>query len=1040
MNRLSQFYKKYLAALFNTRAAAVYMLLFAGSIAVATFLENDYGTASAQKLVYKSTWFEVLLWLFSLTIIANIVKFRMLQQKKWALVLFHSAIIIILIGAGITRYLGYEGIMRIREGSSSNTFISSESYLKFRVDKQDRTYGFDESVLFATLGNNNWKQKYLIDSELIDIRVTEFIPNPVQEIIESDHGNPILKIVVPGRNGREEHFLSGGEIKSLGGTLFNFQDTVISGGFNIKYENDSLWFRSDDDLTQMTMATQTLDTIVGSSSELAWSPLAMRSLYSDGSSNFVFSEFYKKAEQITKSASSKETSESVKAVRLNISVNGTSQDLLLYESKGFVGNPKSLSFNNFNISASYGPKEIKLPFSIKLNKFILEKYSGTNTPSSYASEVQLIDTKNNVAQDYKIYMNHILNYKGYRFFQSSFDQDEKGTYLSVNHDYWGTLITYIGYALLTLGMLLVFFSKKTRFNVLRQKLKKVREANSTYFLLFFILFSTPVLKAQGQNSNSDTIPIHINEEHAAKFSHLLVQDYQGRVKPVHTMTRELLRKITKKQSWSGMNADQVILSLFANNEHWYDVKMIKLGKHQKIHKILEVSGKYASYSDFFDDEGSYKLQKESKEAFSTKPIDRGTFEKELLKLDEKVNIVQMMFTGSFLRLIPDDENTEKGWFANDVHSNNGNLLASKFFGAYNQGLQSALKTGDYSVVNKLLDELGKYQLKYGGETIPSAKKVNAEVFLNNSKIFNRLSLVYLLLGLIFLFSLFLSVFKPNLELKKLYIVLISLVFVAFGFHTLGLGLRWYVSGRAPWSNGYESMIYIGWTSTLAGLIFARRSFGGIAATMVLASTILLVSTLSFLDPEITPLVPVLKSYWLTIHVSLEAGSYGFLMLGALIGIINLILMMFLRPSNKTRVKAILKEMTYISEMTLIAGLFLVSVGTYLGGVWANESWGRYWGWDAKETWALITILVYAFILHMRLIPKMNGLFTYNVATIFGLGSVIMTYYGVNYYLSGLHSYATGDPVPIPSWVYIFVACIIVISAVAYIKKKKYKLS
>jgi cytochrome c-type biogenesis protein CcsB len=232
------------------------------------------------------------------------------------------------------------------------------------------------------------------------------------------------------------------------------------------------------------------------------------------------------------------------------------------------------------------------------------------------------------------------------------------------------------------------------------------------------------------------------------------------------------------------------------------------------------------------------------------------------------------------------------------------------------------------------------------------------------------------------------------------------------------------------------MIYIAWTSTLAGVLFTRKSFGGLAATMVLAGTILFVSTLSFLDPEITPLVPVLKSYWLTIHVSLEAGSYGFLMLGAIIGLINLVLMVFTTEKNKVQAKRIIQEMSYISELTLIGGLFMVTVGTYLGGVWANESWGRYWGWDAKETWALVTILVYAFILHMRLIPKLRGLFIYNVATIFGLASVIMTYYGVNYYLSGLHSYATGDPVPIPNWVYIAVASIIVLSIIAYIRKRK----
>ncbi|MGA0233845.1 MAG: cytochrome c biogenesis protein, partial [Saprospiraceae bacterium] len=198
--------------------------------------------------------------------------------------------------------------------------------------------------------------------------------------------------------------------------------------------------------------------------------------------------------------------------------------------------------------------------------------------------------------------------------------------------------------------------------------------------------------------------------------------------------------------------------------------------------------------------------------------------------------------------------------------------------------------------------------------------------------------------------------------------------------------------------------------------------------------------LSYLDPEITPLVPVLRSYWLTIHVSLIAGSYGFLMLGALIGLINLILFMFLSEGNKLRIKSVVQEMSYISEITLIGGLVMISIGTYLGGVWANESWGRYWGWDAKETWALVTILVYAFILHMRIIPKLNGLYIYNIAKLFGWASVIMTYFGVNYYLSGLHSYAAGDPIPIPTWVYISVASATIISILAYIQYRRFGLS
>jgi cytochrome c-type biogenesis protein CcsB len=330
----------------------------------------------------------------------------------------------------------------------------------------------------------------------------------------------------------------------------------------------------------------------------------------------------------------------------------------------------------------------------------------------------------------------------------------------------------------------------------------------------------------------------------------------------------------------------------------------------------------------------------------------------------------------------------------------------------------------------MVAELDQYQQKYGGAILPSEGTVNAELLLNKLNIFSRLTGFYALLGLAFLVMLFGSVFNPKLNLKS--ISKIAFWGLAFGFfmHTFGLGLRWYISGRAPWSNGYESLIYIGWTTTLAGLIFARKSLGGLTATTVLAATIMMVAGLSWLDPEITPLVPVLKSYWLTIHVSLEAGSYGFLVLGAIIGVLNLIFMIFANQKNGENVYRIIKEMTMISEMTLIGGLFMVSVGTYLGGVWANESWGRYWGWDAKETWALVTVLVYSFILHMRFIPGLRGLYAFNVATLFGWASVAMTYFGVNYYLSGLHSYAAGDPVPVPSFVYYIVGGLVIISLLA----------
>ena len=1028
--------KSYLSSLFNTRAAGLYIIIFAVVIAAATFIENDFGTSASQKVIFKSWWFELLLILFSVSIVVNIFKFRMIPQKKWPLLLFHSAIIIIILGAGITRYFGFEGMMHIRENYASNSFLSTDTHLKFKVSKGNKNYDFNEPVLFASLGNNNWSESYLIGNDLIEIKVKEFIPNPIQELRPSKDGKPTLKIVVAGLNGRENYFISSGETKRIRNVVYNFKKTELPGAINIDFINDSLLFKYNRPLTQLVMAVQKKDTIYPTGN---YSHLKLRSLYSDGTNNFVFSEFNKNADVKIESEAVKVKNESITALILDVSINGNSQEAIIYGSRGMPGRAKVLDFNDTSIALSYGSKDINLPFSIHLNKFILDKYPGTNSASSYASEVVLIDNRKDIKRDFRIFMNNILNYEGYRFFQSSFDKDEKGTYLSVNHDYWGTLISYIGYALLTIGLILTFFSKNTRFYQVIQKIKKIRAKSGTFVFLIFFTCTVSTSLAQSQDSNHYKTHV-VNKEHADKFSKLVVQDLKGRMKPMHTLSREIMRKLYRKEHFDGLNADQILLSMFVNGTAWNDAKIIKLGKHQDILKLLSISNDYASYRDFFNDQGDYKLRDEVRRVYDLNPKDRGVYEKELLKIDERLNILSMVFSGNLLKVIPITNDANNTWIARHNHGNDSHEshIANNFFNAYGLALKKGIDTKNYTDANNLLNELKDYQVKNGTAIMPSSTKINAEIFLNNFNIFNRLAAFYFCLSLGFLFFLFLSVFKPYIKLKKVYIILFTLVIIGFALHTIGLSLRWFVSGRAPWSNGYESMIYIAWTTTLAGILFTRKSFGGLAATMVLASTILLVSMLSFLDPEITPLVPVLKSYWLTIHVSLEAGSYGFLMLGAIIGLINLILMIFTTDSNKGRVKRIVTEMSFISELTIFGGLVMVSVGTYLGGIWANESWGRYWGWDAKETWALVTILVYAFILHMRIIPKLTGLFIYNVSTIFGLATVIMTYYGVNYYLSGLHSYATGDPVPVPKWVYIVVVIIIIISVLAYFRKRKYK--
>ncbi|MBT8298111.1 MAG: cytochrome c biogenesis protein ResB, partial [Maribacter sp.] len=391
--------KKYLSPLFNTRAAGLYILLFAAAIGTATFIENDFGTSAAQKVIYKSWWFELLLVLFAITIITNIFKFRMIQQKKWPLFLFHGAIIIILIGAGVTRYFGFEGIMHIRENNTANSFLSSNAFLKFKVNKNNETYDFDEPVLFASLGNNSWTEKYLIDGDLITIDVKEFIPNPKQMLTESIDGRATLQIVVSGANGREEYFISQGQTKRIRNVIYNFKNTRLPNAINIRFRNDSLQFHSDKTLTQMEMVTQRRDTLLPSGT---YKSLKLKSLYSDGVNNFVLADFKKKGKIHIVSENSKVRNESLTALLLDISVNGNSKEAYVYGSRGVEGRPQQLNFDGLDMAVSYGAKEISVPFQVKLNKFIMEKYPGTNSAASYASEVTLVDDAKSVNLDYRI--------------------------------------------------------------------------------------------------------------------------------------------------------------------------------------------------------------------------------------------------------------------------------------------------------------------------------------------------------------------------------------------------------------------------------------------------------------------------------------------------------------------------------------------------------------------------------------------------------------------------------------------------------------
>ncbi|MCC6817222.1 MAG: cytochrome c biogenesis protein CcsA [Saprospiraceae bacterium] len=1021
----------FLNNLFSTRAAGLYLLLFAGAIGWATFVENDFGTSAAQKIVFRSWWFELLLILFGICIAINIYRFRLIPQKKWASLIFHASILIIILGSGITRYFGNEGIMHIREGEKSNQFLSTESYINIKIKENESIYSVAEPILISSLGNNKFNKQYQLGNKIFQLRLKEVIPNPQETMVESDEGIPTIKIVFGGADGREEIFLQKGERRNINGVNFNFSSEYFSQAFNINYDSFGLVFKTSVPVIQTIMATQKTDSIPADE----FHPLMLRSLYQYNGSSFVFGEFQKDVQLEVIPTDKKIKNESLVSLRMELSSAQDKKEFLITGRKGGEGRPASLSVNNTSFKIDYGSTIIQLPFAIQLRNFKMEKYPGTNNASSYESEVTLLDPSKSIHEDHRIYMNNILEYRGYRFFQSSYDPDELGTVLSVNHDFWGTWISYLGYGLLTLGLIMIFIVRNSRFTFLRQR---IRELQKNQLTLLLFLISSFTLFCQNLN-----IPKTVSKEHAQLFSKIITQDHKGRFKPIHTISSEVLRKLSKKNELYNLTADQIFISMNINPAAWENIPLIESGKHEGLLKKLNASKGLLTYRSFFDEEGEYILSEDIRKAQMMNPKDHSVYEKAIIKLDEKVNITNMVLNTRLLKIFPQQNDSSNTWLCPEdllrtQYQNNKNGFQEFFFDQYSHAVEHSIESGNWSEPDELINKLNQYQNVVASAIIPSQSKLNTEIFLNKINIFGKLRNYYGLLGLLSLVLFITLIFKPEWNKFKFTKVVFYFILLFFVFHTIGLGLRWYVSGHAPWSNGYESMIYIAWTSVLAGLIFSHRSLGGMTASCVLAATILLVAGMNWLDPEISPLVPVLKSYWLMIHVSMEAGSYGFLMLGAVIGMLNLLLFILITRQNKMRIERAIKELTIISEITLIGGLVMVSIGTYLGGVWANESWGRYWGWDAKETWALVTILVYAFILHMRFIPGLQSIYAYNFASLFGFATVIMTYYGVNYYLSGLHSYAAGDPVPIPTEVYNAIIALTILSIFGYyFYRKKY---
>jgi len=899
--------KKLLNQLFSMQVMGVLVMLLAFAMAVATFIEDSSGTIAAKALVYNAWWFELAILITFISILLNIFRFKLYRLNKLPVFLFHFSFLVIIIGAGITRYISSEGSMHIREGASVDHFQSFETYF------------------YASA---------LEDTKLVEVK---------------------QMVLLSARSKNQVH-------KTL------------------RVNDKKIRFKSTDYVSGRKMAAQ-----MGGRDQLD-------------------------------------------VLKVEVTIDGYKEEILI---RGILGQALHLDeyeINGVTFKAGFGSIAIPLPFEIKLVDFQLERYPGSNSPSSYASEVILLDNSNNVEMPFRIYMNNILKYKGYRFYQASYDQaDEKGTTLSVNNDALGTGVSYLGYFIMMLSILLSLFAPGSRFvRLIKDSAKPVKIG------ALFLLFSIG-LSSQAKNSSSVS---KLLQQEAKEFGKIWVQGSDGRLKPVNTMAQEFTRKIFKQNRYGNMSAEEFWLSILLDPVKWEAIPLFEI-ERSELSVILGINGSKAAFSDFFQG-NQYRLTQMVDEALRKRPNERNSMDKSIIKLDEQLNIFYLCVNGQYLRIFPDMNDSHARWF--DLTSSvkglpeQDSLFINTSFGEY----LNSIGEGNASMAEKWRDAITKYQLQNGSELIPSETKAKLEIMYNRMLIFERLAPFYATIGLILLIIQFMAMFKPKKWQAKLTSVIAVLFALSFILHTIGLVVRWYVSGHAPMSNGYESMIFVAWGTLLAGLILMKRSKMALALTAVLAALSLLVAHLSWMSPEITPLMPVLKSPWLTIHVAVIMTSYSFLGLGALISIVVMFLYISKTKHNQGVVDRHISHLTKMNKIVLIVGLYLITIGCFLGAIWANVSWGRYWGWDPKETWCLISILIYSFVIHMHHIKGMKNDFSFNLGSLFSFGSILMTYFGVNYFLGGMHSYGGGATPVIPIGIYAAFILIIAIIYWAYFSQQRFE--
>lgn len=643
-----------------------------------------------------------------------------------------------------------------------------------------------------------------------------------------------------------------------------------------------------------------------------------------------------------------------------------------------------------------GMKEEKLPFSLCLQKFEAKMHDGTNAVADYSSKFTVIDGDDK--SEGEVSMNNIYSHRSYRLYQSSYDEDGKGSVLAINADPYGIPVTYTGYALLFISLVWMLFDPKGGYRKLLKSPLLKKGALITALILSMGNIQTLHAESATGNLQNAVLP----KETAEKFGELHIL-YNDRICPVQTFALDFCKKIYGARSYQGLTAEQVLSGWVFYGNTWANEPFIKI-KSGEMKTAMNLPD-YASLNTFFNREmGGYTIGQYVQEYYNGQ---QDKFHQQAADIDGKIQIIMELREGISLKVLPytftknvkatkDHPFIKAGtttWFA---PVDKLPLAVEQQHALYIKNVFSLLngdvKAGNISRVNEFFVKMKKYQEVSSGNSLPTATQYKAERINNAFPFATILFMANLTLGFIALFYTIYRMMKKR-EIKVLNIALPILLGVSFLALTFGLALRWIISGNIPMSNGYESMLTVAWFVMLISILMQLRIRIVMVFGFLISGFFLLVSHINQMDPAIGQMMPVLNSPLLSIHVSIIMMSYALLSLTFICGIMGICL----RSHGE--------ELQALSRIFLYPALTTMGFGIFIGAIWANVSWGNYWSWDSKETWALITFMIYAVVVHTQSLPVFRKPLVYHIYITLAFLSIAMTYFGVNYFLTGMHSYA-----------------------------------